>query len=195
MNISATGSALITKIMMKDKSTRQDLTGKRFGKLTVLEYDTEQKKWRCCCDCGNESLVATGHLNAGNVKSCGCMSKRKDLTGQRSGLLTVIEETGERRRGSVLWRCKCDCGKECLRSTSELMDGTAVSCGCAWRQPAVKAGQRFGWLVAVEPTDKRSAKSVMWKCKCDCGNVVLVRATSLKCGHTTSCGCRRRSQG
>lgn len=53
-------------------------------------------------------------------------------------------------------------------------------------------GQRFGMLVAIKPTDKRSEKgtSVFWLCKCDCGNEKEISAQSLRKGRTTSCGCQ-----
>ena len=53
----------------------------------------------------------------------------KDLSGQRFGRLVVIEKTEERNRGSVVWRCLCDCGKECLISSASLKKGRN-SCGC-----------------------------------------------------------------
>lgn len=54
-----------------------DLTGKVFGKLTVLNesyYDYEKKLtfWNCKCECGGSSLVVTSSLRSGNAKSCGC---------------------------------------------------------------------------------------------------------------------------
>lgn len=69
-------------------SKRQDLTGKRFGQLTVLEYDQEKQKWKCQCDCGNVTYKTTGHLNAGTVTSCGCKQKQ-NLIGKRFGKLFV----------------------------------------------------------------------------------------------------------
>ena len=48
-------------------------------------------------------------------------------------------------------------------------------------------GQRFGKLIAIEYY-KKSGRT-MWKCKCDCGNEVVVSASHLKDGHTKSCGC------
>lgn len=54
-----------------------DLTGKRFGKLTVLYRDPNTKKrvrWICQCDCGNIVNCAGSHLNNGDVKSCGCLT-------------------------------------------------------------------------------------------------------------------------
>lgn len=60
---------------------RSDLTGRRFGRLTVLEYvfapHTKETIWRCICDCGNETLVQATNLISGHVTSCGC--KRQEV--------------------------------------------------------------------------------------------------------------------
>ena len=166
---------------------RQDLSGKRFGKLLVLEYDREKQKWKCQCDCGNITYKTTGHLNAGSV-SCGCIQKM-DLTGKRFGKLIVLKKSENRKSGNSLWACQCDCGNLCEKPTGALNSGSATSCGCSWRQPAVHEGDRFGRLIAIRPTEKRSARAVVWECLCDCGKTVFVRTTSLTSGHTTSCGC------
>lgn len=50
-------------------------------------------------------------------------------------------------------------------------------------------GQRFGRLVAVEATEKRSSGSIVWKCLCDCGKECFVQSCHLKSGATKSCGC------
>lgn len=172
---------------------RSDLTGKRFGKLLVLEYTRDEKgvlKWKCQCDCGAITYKTTGHLNAG-AASCGC-GKSAELIGKKIGKLLVLEKLETRRGRSVLWKCRCDCGKLCEKTTGELTSGFSNSCGCGWRQPAVHQGERFGKLTAVAPTEKRTCKSVVWICQCDCGNQVEVRATMLTSGHTTSCGCVKR---
>ena len=173
--------------MGKSNNVRKDLVGKRFGKLTVLEYISEKQKWKCQCDCGNLTYKNTGHLNAGAV-SCGCIQKQ-NLTGKRFGKLLVLRKSDNRRRGHCLWVCQCDCGNICEKPTGELNAGTATSCGCSWRQPAVLEGSRYGRLTAIRPTEQRSAKAIIWECLCDCGKTVQVRATSLTSGHTTSCGC------
>ncbi|OAV63378.1 hypothetical protein Barb6_03776 [Bacteroidales bacterium Barb6] len=58
-----------------------DLTGKRFGRLTVVGRDFKNKwgdlSWLCRCDCGNEKSVRTGRLNSGNTASCGCLRNEK----------------------------------------------------------------------------------------------------------------------
>lgn len=56
-----------------------DLTGKKFGHLTVLNRATNAKnghaRWECQCDCGNPSIVIVDgvHLRDGHTISCGCV--------------------------------------------------------------------------------------------------------------------------
>lgn len=56
-----------------------DLTGKRFGKLLVIEKTNEKSKnngeykYKCKCDCGKEILVRGSNLKSGNSKTCGCV--------------------------------------------------------------------------------------------------------------------------
>ena len=56
-----------------------DITGKRFGRLVVIEKSNEKRygrlSWKCQCECGNYIVVATQSLNNGNTKSCGCLNK------------------------------------------------------------------------------------------------------------------------
>lgn len=63
-----------------------DLTGQRFGKLTVLNMVGKDKSgnitWKCRCDCDNEVIVSSIYLRNGDTKSCGCFRKesaRKQL--------------------------------------------------------------------------------------------------------------------
>lgn len=53
-------------------------------------------------------------------------------------------------------------------------------------------GQRFGKLVVLEKTNKRDAGgSVMWLCRCDCGNKKAISSNSLRRGLSKSCGCEQ----
>lgn len=52
-----------------------DLTGQKFGRLTVIERSDVKKKdihWVCKCDCGNITIVNGMKLKTGRTKSCGC---------------------------------------------------------------------------------------------------------------------------
>lgn len=60
-----------------------------------------------------------------------------DLTGRRFVKLTVIERAEDRVSGTkpkVMWRCRCDCGKDVIVSGGALKRGTTVSCGCKKRK-------------------------------------------------------------
>ncbi len=57
-----------------------DLTGQRYGRLTVVERAPNQGQkvcWRCQCDCGNESTVQTFNLIFGQTNSCGCYRRER----------------------------------------------------------------------------------------------------------------------
>lgn len=60
-----------------------DLSGERFGKLTVIERANDyiykngrhRSRWICRCDCGNTTIVFADALKRGLTKSCGCLAK------------------------------------------------------------------------------------------------------------------------
>ena len=57
----------------------KDITGMKFGRLTVLRLSHKDSRqechWLCKCECGNEKTVSGNKLRSGNTKSCGCMQK------------------------------------------------------------------------------------------------------------------------
>lgn len=62
----------------------QNLTGQKFGQLSVLSFDHKDEKsrkkfWKCQCDCGNTVIVYQNHLKSGHTKSCGCLHSRQDI--------------------------------------------------------------------------------------------------------------------
>lgn len=71
-----------------------DLTGKKFGRLTALCVDHIKYKeprrlgsvvyWKCKCDCGKYSVVTTGALRGGKIKSCGCLQREMASTSNKT---------------------------------------------------------------------------------------------------------------
>lgn len=63
-----------------------DITGQRFGRLTVLEFaDYDQHgtaMWRVRCDCGTEFVTRGTHLRYGMTRSCGCI--RREVSASRT---------------------------------------------------------------------------------------------------------------
>ena len=198
-----------------------DLTGQRFGRLTVIKeadkYISPQGlkfvQWLCKCDCGNDTIVLATNLKKGTTKSCGCYNieqakKRlfKDLTGQKFGRLTAIKpiENHTNSNGKSMmtkWLCRCDCGNECNVQSGNLLSGHTLSCGCYNKEQASKrslinlVGQRFGRLTVLERVENEITSSgnsvVMWRCLCDCGEEIIVRSSALLHGYTKSCGCMK----
>ena len=175
-----------------------NLKGQRFGMLEAVEPTDERKNgftiWRCRCDCGKELLLDSRHLKRGTITDCGCTTKvkpwQRDLTGERFGKLVCLEPTDQRgASGSIVWRCKCDCGNECLTPGTQLTKGYKKSCGCV-SHPTRKTyvGKRFGKLVVLEYAGKWDGMH-RWRCRCDCGNETVVGQTPLQNGKTQSCGC------
>lgn len=177
-----------------------NLINERFGKLTVLNKADNYKNrtaWLCQCDCGEQIVVTTKNLRNGTVRSCGCL-KRKQLIGEKFGQLTVLKATQERRHGSVVWECKCDCGNVTYATTEGLRAGDNVSCGCRNKAKEKFAktykvdltNKKFGLLTVLSATDMRASNgNQIWKCQCECGNIAYISTNHLQTGNTKSCGC------
>ena len=125
-----------------------DLTGQRFGRLTVIQRTAKPEGikrsttyWICKCDCGNTKIANSSDLRRGDTTSCGCVhdevrkSKAKNLIGQRFDRLTVIAKSEKRdKSGWVQWVCKCDCGNEIVVNSGNLKKGNTRSCGCIFTE-------------------------------------------------------------
>lgn len=121
-----------------------------------------------------------------------------DLTGLRVGSITALEPTEERKNGYVIWRCRCDCGKEVLIDLRRLQRGTARDCGCGLggkrELPQDLTGARFGMLTVLRETGASTSQGRLWLCQCDCGEQVELPAPLLRAGIRRSCGCINRAK-
>ena len=170
-----------------------DFVGRRFGKLVVLRTEKTDKgmRWRCACDCGEETLTTKSNLRLGVTKSCGCL-KGSDLAGRRFGRWTVIGRVKGYRR--LRWLCRCDCGNEAHVMTNGLISGQSESCGCKHLEVVSTLkfdliGDRYGQLVVLAEVGRIHPNRRRFKVKCDCGRVTEVEYSSLRSGQTVSCGC------
>ena len=183
-----------------------NLIGQKFDKLLVLYRGQSSYKkeasWVCQCDCGKYVLVRGSSLRIKKTTSCGCnqvlATKKigqghfKDLTGQKFGKLTPRARIGTDNWRQPIWECLCDCGKITNVSSHNLLTGHTQSCGCikGENRKLDLTGQRFGYLIALEPEEERKNGCLLWKCKClNCGSITLVRSSHLTGGTIKSCGC------
>jgi hypothetical protein len=108
------------------------------------------------------------------------VGKVVDITGKVFGRLKAIEPTKQRQHGAVVWKCRCKCGNDnVFVSGKDLTRGNTKSCGCLRVEKVIErnketkqkdiTGQKFGRLIAIEPTNKRNNGYIVWKCECECG--------------------------
>ncbi len=71
-------------------------------------------------------------------------AQRKDLTGQTSGMLTVIDYAVTNGSGHAMWNCKCSCGGTRVVSSSAIIRGDATHCGCVVAKRRARSG-RGSW--------------------------------------------------
>lgn len=187
----------------------KDLKGQKFGKLTVLERDLTKTGgaayWICQCECGKIKSIRGSNLTAKNkpTRSCGCLNKGKNvdttsLLNQRFGRLTVIERDLNNigHNKNSYWKCLCDCGNTISVSRQDLINKHTQSCGCYRKEYRTQqntldlTNRRYGLLVALENTKQQDKRGCyIWKCQCDCGNIVYLSSEKLQAGHANSCGC------
>lgn len=91
----------------KVSHSRIDLTGKKYHRLTVIEYvetKNNRARWLCKCDCGNESIVDTASLRNGNTRSCGCFNSDRIAEVGRNSATHGHWKNGKPSFTYVTWR-------------------------------------------------------------------------------------------
>lgn len=152
-------------------NTLIDLTGQRFGKLTVREklppLSDGRTRWLCDCDCGNSCVVNSYALRKKNQQSCGCQ-KIKDIVGQRFGHLIVLKRSDQyvmlSDRKKYLWECRCDCGATVYRLSEKLRQGIQCACKtCMGKAAATAMTENAGFVEGTQlcklSTTKANANS------------------------------------
>lgn len=100
---------------MKNLSKVKDLTGKRFGRLTVIGIDegkqTRKTYWLCQCDCGKISSHRSDGLISGSIRSCGCL--KNELSAER-----VAKNHKHKQSGTRLYHIWQGMKSRCYTKTS-----------------------------------------------------------------------------
>lgn len=128
--------------------TPVDLTGQTFGELTAIKpagrMVTGGYRWAFTCLCGNKYFEADGAaVRRGRIVDCGSIyhapsqlpkpdTRATDLAGMVFGLTTALRPLGS-RGSSMIWACRCACGRPFDSNAHALQQGMANSCGCGRR--------------------------------------------------------------
>lgn len=110
-----------------------DLTGKRFGRLTVIERaenaNNGHTRWLCQCDCGGKTIVERGDLCTGKVKSCGCLNKEIAV---QIGTLGATHGKSNTRLYNIWSRMKARCYNS-KDTFYKIYGGRGISVCSEWR--------------------------------------------------------------
>lgn len=132
-----------------------DLTGKQFGRLTVISRADDQisgsgyrrAMWLCVCECGNEKVVSGRHLRSGAIRSCGCLLSET--------VKTVNVTHGE--SNSRLYTIWSDMKQRCTnpsRPRYPIYGGRGISVCDEWMH-SFKAFSDWSYANGYDPSAKR----------------------------------------
>lgn len=116
------------------------IIGHKFGLLTVVEcagYVIKMGRkvisYKCLCDCGSYTTATSRDLKRSSVKSCGCLYRGKDLSGEVIGKLKVLSKVNNyeyKGREGYHYECLCECGNLVILTQNKLRN-RVKSCGCS----------------------------------------------------------------
>lgn len=188
-----------------------DLTGKHFTRLVALYRipgtHTEECKWHCLCDCGNECDVSYSNLVSGRQQSCGCLNmerrcERENLSGQIINgvkiLYSIEDEITKNGIHYPRYRCVCPhCRNEFDARAANIKSGNTGGCGCTRHQYTHHidlTGLNFEFCHvnkriadAIQPS---GGSRVMYECTCVCNTIYSDWANTIMHGRS-NCGCKR----
>lgn len=193
-----------------------DLTGQQFGDMVVLyrDYCKEEilKKhsisWKCkCLLCGKEFNTTTERIfsrptSKRKPTTCcqECAAKRAainhriDMVGRIFGNIEVVSFNEDKStKNRKYWNCICHkCNTSFMQEGYKIRTGKGMCPHCALELRTEKAkkdinGQVYGKLTVLESYFDKKPYTV--KCRCACGNEIILRRSDVLSGHTQSCGC------
>lgn len=195
----------------------KNYVGEKIGKFEVLKQKRENNTTYLYCrcgKCGKEKWYKKGYIN--KAKCCerkGSRLETKELyhASMKINNILLLEKTSQRitirtsfqklKRVNV-WKCKDEYGNifyttiERIKNNeiANLKDNKERRNNLKYNKKDLK-GKRFGRLTVIEETDKRKDNgSVVWKCKCDCGNIIEVSSKRLINNINLSCGCYQKER-
>ena len=120
--------------------------------------------------------------------------------------LTILYQSAVKKGGKTTWACQCSCGKYTVARNEQLTwtgKNSKRSCGCLkarygfsqentnFQPKNIQIGDTFGLLTVLDYEGKNDIHDFLYRCECECGNIVIKTAHELS--KTISCGCKKMS--
>lgn len=110
---------------MKHSHSFIDLSGQKFGKLTIISYHRASEKerralWLCQCECGNQTTTSGKMLRSGHTKSCGCL--QSETTAKRNFRHGFKKRNAEDVTGGA-YECWCKIRQRCNNPNCDDYEG------------------------------------------------------------------------
>lgn len=195
-----------------------DLTGKKFGKLTVLyRYEKNIRggaAWVCQCSCENKTICIKqgGDLRTGRITGCGCtLHEKREIeipTETKFGYWKVLKRVENDSYNRICYLCLCTaCGEQKIVPKARLVSERSTNCGCIRMKKMQmsniidETGKTYGFLQVqrqateeekqIKLLNSNTKKGTYWNCTClNCGKKnVIVLGSHLRNKSTISCGC------
>jgi hypothetical protein len=155
----------------------KDLTGKTVGNWTIIRdagrASNNEVLWECQCVCGTIRKVRGGKLRQNKSLSCGCTTKKKDISGQTLGDWKVIRRTRD-HNGTAKWLCE-NGDTYAMLDTTQLKKGSiTINKGIGEWKMVGESGNKINkdgkeWILA-----SHAPKNGMIVVKCEKTGVVAV---------------------
>ena len=184
----------------KGKWRSKHLIDKKFGKMTILDFDvktsSEEWKMKCLCDCGElESIRITRIKQLNEALACKkCLESSRDLVGNKIGGCLVVRRINK-KPGRRWYECKCKCNNFFHTDTHSLLHKKySDKCAICRRLSIANgkdfpdhAGKRYGDLKVIKREYRPELDSVIWKCLCVCGDYCYKKSFYLFNAKRASC--------
>lgn len=117
-----------------------------------------------------------------------------DLTGFKSGNLTIERRVENDKDGNAVWLCRCVCGNQVKIRAMYIKNGKQKFCSkqCPLYTEPMRldyTGKKFGRLTAIAYERSSPGGEAIWSYRCDCGEIVELKHYGVRTGHVQSCGC------
>lgn len=165
---------------------------KEYYNCKVIEIINNKGRLLCnCLKCNSYFETTVGQLEDGTVKMC-YECEKKQFNGHKPAFNFVDmtdkvygELTGREYLGNGMWTFECSCGKKIKARGAAVRIGNTRSCGHTRGQKRIidLKDKEFGSIKVI-----KHVEGSYWKCKCHCGNEVIVHSWRLRTGTCKSCG-------